>query len=120
MVTTETSFFRDLHPFETLRTTVVPDLMRRRAGEKRLEVWCAACSTGQEPYSLAILLREHFPTLKIRFVNVVDLYKLMPATEHPHGLSDQDFDAIREISKLGLKSKIYTFVRAMTADIAAR
>jgi chemotaxis protein methyltransferase CheR len=63
MATTETSFFRDLHPFETLRTAVLPDLIRRRAGEKRLEVWCAACSTGQEPYSLAILLRQHFPDL---------------------------------------------------------
>jgi chemotaxis protein methyltransferase CheR len=63
MVTTETSFFRDLHPFETLRTAVVPELIRRRADEKRLAVWCAACSTGQEPYSLAILLREHFPVL---------------------------------------------------------
>jgi xylulose-5-phosphate/fructose-6-phosphate phosphoketolase len=40
------------------------------------------------------LLREHFPTLKIRFVNVVDLYKLMPASEHPHGLSDRDFDSL--------------------------
>lgn len=60
MVTTETSFFRDLHPYETLRAAVLPDLFRRRAGEKQLNVWCAACSTGQEPYSLAILLREHF------------------------------------------------------------
>jgi chemotaxis protein methyltransferase CheR len=63
MVTTETSFFRDLHPFETLRTTVLPELIRRRQNERRLGVWFAACSTGQEPYSLALLLREHFPQL---------------------------------------------------------
>ncbi|HJZ91239.1 MAG TPA: protein-glutamate O-methyltransferase CheR [Gemmataceae bacterium] len=63
MVTTETSFFRDLHPFETLRTTVLPDLIRRRQDERRLGVWFAACSTGQEPYSLALLLREHFPEI---------------------------------------------------------
>jgi chemotaxis protein methyltransferase CheR len=63
MVTTETSFFRDLHPFETLRTTVLPELIRRRKDEKRLDVWCAACSTGQEPYSLALLLRDQFPEL---------------------------------------------------------
>lgn len=63
MVTTETSFFRDHHPFETLRKTVLPDLIRLRANERRLDVWCAACSTGQEPYSFAILLREHFPNL---------------------------------------------------------
>jgi chemotaxis protein methyltransferase CheR len=71
MVTTETSFFRDLHPFETLRKTVLPDLIRRRAGERRLSVWCAACSTGQEPYSLAILLREHFPELAAWRVDIL-------------------------------------------------
>jgi chemotaxis protein methyltransferase CheR len=71
MVTTETSFFRDRRPFEELRTTVLPDLIRRRANDRRLDVWCAACSTGQEPYSLAILLREHFPELRGWRVNVL-------------------------------------------------
>ncbi|HVK11719.1 MAG TPA: protein-glutamate O-methyltransferase CheR [Gemmataceae bacterium] len=63
MVTSETMFFRDLVPFETLRTTVLPDLVRRRRGERRLSVWFAACSTGQEPYSFALLVREYFPEL---------------------------------------------------------
>jgi chemotaxis protein methyltransferase CheR len=63
LVTTETSFFRDHHPFEALRKVVLPDLAARRRGECRLNVWCAASSTGQEPYSLAMLLREHFPEL---------------------------------------------------------
>lgn len=63
MATTETLFFRDHHPFETLRTTVLPELIRSRTAERRLNFWCAACSTGQEPYSLAMLLREHFPQL---------------------------------------------------------
>jgi chemotaxis protein methyltransferase CheR len=63
MVTTETLFFRDHHPFEALRKTVIPDLMSRRQAERRLHIWCAASSSGQEPYSLAILLREHFPEL---------------------------------------------------------
>ena len=40
------------------------------------------------------LLREHFSNLKIRCVNVVDLYRLVPSTEHPHGLSDRDFDSL--------------------------
>jgi chemotaxis protein methyltransferase CheR len=63
MVTTETSFFRDHHPFETLRKAVLPDLIARRRDERRLYIWCAASSSGQEPYSLALLFREHFPEL---------------------------------------------------------
>jgi chemotaxis protein methyltransferase CheR len=63
MVTTETSFFRDHNPFEALRKKVLPDLIQRRGQERTLSIWCAASSTGQEPYSVAILIREHFPEL---------------------------------------------------------
>jgi chemotaxis protein methyltransferase CheR len=63
MVTTETTFFRDLPPFEAIRKVVLPDIINRRQKERRLNVWCAACSTGQEPYSLALLILEHFPHL---------------------------------------------------------
>jgi xylulose-5-phosphate/fructose-6-phosphate phosphoketolase len=45
------------------------------------------------------LLREEFPELKIRYVNVVDLFKLQPSTEHPHGLSDRDFDLLFTVDK---------------------
>jgi len=60
MTTNETSFFRDLNPFEALRKVVLPDMFQRRAAERRLHIWCGASSTGQEPYSIALLLREHF------------------------------------------------------------
>ena len=63
MVTTETSFFRDIHPFESLKKSVLPDLIQRRAAARQLNIWCAASSSGQEPYSLAIVLREYFPEL---------------------------------------------------------
>jgi chemotaxis protein methyltransferase CheR len=63
MVTTESSFFRDHHPFEALRQVVIPDLIKRRRDERGLHIWCAASSHGQEPYSIALLLREHFPEL---------------------------------------------------------
>jgi xylulose-5-phosphate/fructose-6-phosphate phosphoketolase len=53
----------------------------------------------KEALAAVAMLREYFPTLKIRFVNVVDLYKLMPASEHPHGLSDRDFDSLFTVDK---------------------
>ncbi len=63
MTTNETLWFRDTHPFDSLRDSIVPELMKSRATTKSLDIWCAAASTGQEPYSLAMLLREHFPQL---------------------------------------------------------
>ncbi len=48
----------------------------------------------QEALAATVLLREEFPDIRIRFVNVVDLFKLQPSTEHPHGLSDKDFDSL--------------------------
>lgn len=63
MTTNETSWFRDLHPFEALRTTVIPDLIERRRSERTLAIWSAACSTGQEPYSVAMVLLDEFPEL---------------------------------------------------------
>ncbi|MDD4913972.1 MAG: phosphoketolase family protein [Methylococcales bacterium] len=53
----------------------------------------------KEALAAVVLLRKFFPDLKIRFVNVVDLYKLTPASEHPHGLSDKDFDSLFTINK---------------------
>lgn len=63
MTTNETSFFRDVHPWETLRTALLPELVRARSDVKRLRIWCAAASTGQEPYTIAMIIREHFPQL---------------------------------------------------------
>lgn len=59
MATGETFFFRDRTPFEQFREKLLPGLMSARASTRRLRIWCAACSTGQEPYSLAMLLHEN-------------------------------------------------------------
>ena len=63
MTTNETSFFRDNHPFEALRKSILPGLIERRAATRSLRIWSAACSTGQEPYSLAMMLKDSFPIL---------------------------------------------------------
>jgi chemotaxis protein methyltransferase CheR len=60
MTTNETSFFRDVHPFDVLRGWVLPKLIAERRDERRLVVWSAACSSGQELYSLAMILRDEF------------------------------------------------------------
>jgi xylulose-5-phosphate/fructose-6-phosphate phosphoketolase len=68
---------------------VEPDVVMASAGD----------IPTQEALAAVQLLREHFPDLKIRFVNVVDLYKLTPSTEHPHGLSDRDFDSLFTVDR---------------------
>jgi chemotaxis protein methyltransferase CheR len=71
MLPTETSFFRDAGVYAALRETVLPMLIERRSSERGLHIWSGACSSGQEPYSVAMLLDEHFAGLsgwKIRIV----------------------------------------------------
>ena len=63
MTINETSFFRDSRSFDLLRTEVIPKLIDVRRTTRRLRLWSAASSTGQEAYSLAILFREYFPQL---------------------------------------------------------
>ncbi len=63
MTVNETSFFRDSAAFELLQKELLPGLIRQRESVGRLRLWSAACSSGQEAYSLAMLVREHFPRL---------------------------------------------------------
>jgi chemotaxis protein methyltransferase CheR len=63
MTINETSFFRDGRPFELLRTELLAPLIESRRPSRTLRLWSAACSTGQEACSIAMLLREHFPLL---------------------------------------------------------
>jgi chemotaxis protein methyltransferase CheR len=71
MTINETSFFRDGKPFDVLRETILPRLIARNASTQKLRIWSAACSTGQEAHSLAMLICEHFPKLAQWDVKIV-------------------------------------------------
>ncbi len=58
MTTNESFFYRDKVPFDHFRDVIVPTLVKARAAQRRIRIWCAAASTGQEPYSLAMTLKE--------------------------------------------------------------
>jgi len=66
-----------------------PDLVMASAGDV----------PTQEALAATVLLRQEFPDIKIRFINVIDLFKLQPSTEHPHGLPDKDFDSLFTLDK---------------------
>ena len=68
---------------------VEPDVVMAAAGD----------IPTQEALAATAMLRTDFPNLKIRFINVVDLFKLQPSTEHPHGLTDRDFDSLFTVDK---------------------
>ena len=71
MTTNETSFFREIRVFGMFKNAILPELLALRASQRSLNLWCAACSSGQEPYSFAMLMREHVPhpdRWNIRFI----------------------------------------------------
>lgn len=79
----ETGFFRDREMFDALRDEVLPRLIAVRAETRRLRVWCAGCSTGQEAYSVAMMLRESFADeLKDWDVNIVATDVAQEAVEY--------------------------------------
>lgn len=79
MTTNETSFFRDIHPFEVLKKEILPPLIAARTVSQTLNIWSAACSSGQEAYTIAMTIRENFPQLAKWRINILasDLSKEM-------------------------------------------
>lgn len=122
MTTNETSFFRDIHPFEALKKVIIPDLLQKRAATKALSIWCAAASTGQEPYTVAMTLLDAIPDIaawKITFIatdistemiarckagryNQIEINRGLPATL-----------LVKHFSKQGLEWEISPRLRSM-------
>jgi chemotaxis protein methyltransferase CheR len=71
MTTHETYFFRDVHPFDAIKSKIIPTLMAQRERDRSLRILSAACSTGQEAYSLAMLIADGFPELASWSVDIV-------------------------------------------------
>lgn len=60
LTTNLTSFFRESHHFETLKNTIIPELLERNRETKRIRIWSSACSTGEEPYTIAMVINKYF------------------------------------------------------------
>lgn len=67
----ETLFFRDIHPFEVLKNELLPIILSNKKQEKKLNIWCAAASSGQEPYTIAMILKEQGANLKGWEINFI-------------------------------------------------
>jgi xylulose-5-phosphate/fructose-6-phosphate phosphoketolase len=76
-----------------------PEASNDAGSEPDVVMACAGDIPTKEALAAVAMLRESFPDLKTRFINVVDLLKLAPSTEHPHGLSDRDFDSLFTVDK---------------------
>jgi chemotaxis protein methyltransferase CheR len=78
LTTNETSWFRDGDPFTALSSTVLPSLLSARGPAERLQIWSAACSSGQEPYTIAMLLEDAMPNASTRVaITATDLSREM-------------------------------------------
>lgn len=87
LTTNESFFFRDNTPFDLFKEVMLPDMLTARASRRRLRIWCAACSSGQEPYSLAMILKEMGPDLDGWNIEIV-------GTDISHGILERAKDGV--------------------------
>jgi chemotaxis protein methyltransferase CheR len=98
MATHESYFFRDATPFDQLRDVLLPALVARRGGARRLRVWSAACSSGQEPYSLAMLVLEERRLMPDWSVEIVATDMSAPILDRARRGLYSDFEVARGLS----------------------
>lgn len=98
MATHESYFFRDATPFEQLAINVLPPLIEARQAQRSLRVWCAACSSGQEPYSVAMILQEMAPRLAGWKLEILATDMSEPIIEKARAGVYNDFEVKRGLS----------------------
>ena len=122
ITTHETTFFRDFQPFETLRLTLLPRLIAARSAQRTLTIWSAGCSSGQESYSIAMLLLENFPTLATWKISIVgtDLSEQVLARAREATFKQMDVNRglparllIKYFTKVGLHWRLNPEVRRL-------
>ncbi|KPF81268.1 chemotaxis protein CheR [Brevundimonas sp. AAP58] len=99
MATHESFFFRDITPFDQLRDVILPELWKARAATKTLRIWSAACSSGQEPYSLAMLLREQYAKFGDWKIDILATDFSQPILERARTALYSDFEVRRGLSE---------------------
>lgn len=127
LTTNETSWFRDRHCFEAFESVLLPDLLRRRAGQRRLTVWSAAASSGQEAYSIAMLVQEQLaggPSWDVR-VLATDLSTRMVARTQAGVYSQLEVNRglaatrlVRYFSRAGTGWQVDASLRALVSAAA--
>jgi chemotaxis protein methyltransferase CheR len=98
MATHESFFFRDVTPFDQLRDVILPELCRARDSKKTLRIWSAACSSGQEPYSLAMLLREQSGLFGDWKIEILATDFSLPILERARSALYSDFEVRRGLN----------------------
>jgi len=99
MATHESFFFRDITPFDQLRDVILPELWKARVATKSLRIWSAACSSGQEPYSLAMLLREQSAKFGDWKIDILATDFSQPILERARSALYSDFEVRRGLSE---------------------
>jgi len=107
LTTHETSFFRDAVAYRALSDVLLPALIKRRAAQRHLSIWSAGCSTGQEPYSVAMLLRERFPELGSWRVRIWGTDVSAPSVERAREARYGDLEIKRGLS-IAARNKYFT------------